>query len=169
MRLAVVAATALLLQRAGIAADVSGTLTGDLSLPAGQHRLTGNLTIEATGSLTLQPGAELRATGSFVISVYGTLRASGTSAQPCLIAAAAARPGSWQGIVAFSGATLSLTYTTVAGAGTNVTANGCNLALNGCVIRDCARDGVAVYGPSSVNISECSFVSCGRRGLFLET
>lgn len=160
---------AFLYAAAAQATDLSGTISGSVSLPAGQHRLVGPLTIAASGRLTLQAGAALKVAGNYGISVYGTLRALGTAGSRCAITAQSSAPGAWPGIFAFSGATIRLVYTTVSHARVAVTANSASLDLDQTTITDCSLDGVAVYNSSSVSLDNCSFASIGRRGLFLET
>ncbi len=166
-RLAVIAL--LLVPAVGFSTDLTGTISSAVTLPAGDHRLVGNLTITASGSLTLEAGARLLAQGNFIISVYGRFEADGTTADWCLVGHAADGKGNWQGIFVMTGGQLVAQYCQFRNATTAITCNSANLQLTHCSISRCSRDGVAVYGTSAVAVDQCAFSETDRRGLFLET
>ena len=83
---------------AATAADLSKTITTAVTLPAGSHRLVGNLSIASSGTLTLQAGASLQSTGNYGITVYGLLLANATSTAGCYIGAAT--KGFWRTVFA---------------------------------------------------------------------
>ncbi|MCX7599439.1 MAG: right-handed parallel beta-helix repeat-containing protein [Armatimonadetes bacterium] len=150
-----------------MAADLSGTISTPVTLPAGSHRLVGNLTVASSGTLTLQAGATLQPTGNYGISVYGSLVASGTAASRCVVGTST--KGYWQGMFVQSGGQLSMSQTTVSGAVTALTVNNGRGSLSDCQISYCSRDGIAAYGTAEVQVSSCQLSHCDRRGLFLET
>jgi hypothetical protein len=157
----------LLLASVAYATDLSGTISTAVSLPAGAHRMVGGLTIAASATLTLDPGATLTVTGNYGMSVYGGLVANGTPSQTCYIGASSS--GSWQGITILTGGSVLATSTTFSGARTNITDNGGSLNLSACRLQSASLDGLAAYSSSVVQLSSCDFASCTRRGLYLET
>ncbi len=158
-----------LVVRPCFATDLGGTVTGQVTLPAGDHHVTSALTVAASGSLVLQPGARLLVDGNYGISVYGLLRADGTAASPCAVKAASDTTGAWPGFYALAAGRVLLTRTTVSHAQTGITANAAEVSLTDSRVEKCSLDGLAAYNASSVQVQSGEFAYIGRRGLFLET
>lgn len=96
--------------RVGIA---PGTLTADAELyPAsgGRYELTGNLTVPAETTLTMQPGTWLVGNSwATALIIQGNLQAIGTDAEHIVLRAVTEGPGNWGGILLQDG-TATLDY-----------------------------------------------------------
>jgi hypothetical protein len=95
--------------------NLKGKINADITLPAGNYKLTGRLIVVDGSTLTLNPGTTFTATASegtaaTSISVEvmrgGKLMAVGTATNPIVFTSANKRPGDWMGVFLCGKATL---------------------------------------------------------------
>ncbi len=137
----------------------AGTLRGDHLWPnAGlPYVLERGVIVAADGTLTIEPGVEVRVASPYTFMVRGRLLALGTAQQPITFTGTGATPGSWSGI-RFEGFQDALSvgsrldYVTVeyggygGGGAANVSANWAQVAITHSIIRLSAKDGVYADG-----------------------
>jgi uncharacterized repeat protein (TIGR01451 family) len=157
-----------------IVVEHAGTLAASETWQSLQvHRLTGDLVVPGGITLTLEPGALVKADRYRGITVQsgGRLLALGDEAEPVILTSVrddtlggdtngdgnltAAAPGDWGGIVAAGEAALRgghLLYTGYAGGGLRV-GSGAEVDFAGGLIRDSSGVGVAVSGTGRLGLS----------------
>lgn len=86
---------------------VSGNICGNWS-DTNTYIVTGNITIPANCTLTIQPGTTVKFNGNYSILDDGVLIAAGTSVSPIIFTSNNSTPlvGDWQGITAHNSATI---------------------------------------------------------------
>ncbi|MGD0093109.1 MAG: right-handed parallel beta-helix repeat-containing protein, partial [Planctomycetota bacterium] len=147
-----------------------GKITANTTWP-GSVLVTGDVTVPAALTLTIQPGTtvefnpktDTQAGGSngsrCELLVYGVLNASGTQSSPILLTARnagpAKAPGDWYGIEAVGG-TVALKFVTV------------EYAVNGLYAREYDTDGVTPVPPSSCTLEDSTFSQCSGRGVLFD-
>ncbi|MBP8002916.1 MAG: right-handed parallel beta-helix repeat-containing protein [Chloroflexi bacterium] len=93
----------------------SGIITSDETWCAANspHQLTGDVTVAATATLTIEPGVTIRGSNNVELKVQGHLDALGTPAQPITLTSATnTGPNQWSGLI-FDGGTGNMDYVTV--------------------------------------------------------
>ncbi|MBP7867878.1 MAG: chitobiase/beta-hexosaminidase C-terminal domain-containing protein [Acidobacteria bacterium] len=160
----------------------SGTLTADESW-TGDMTLTGDVTVPAGITLTLSPGAHVKAlAGSddqgggedpsrIELIVRGVLQVEGTPAEPVSFDSASANPvkGDWYGIRADGQGSLTVAHAIIARAvhGLHVEAAGAlSLSVADSVVQQCSGTGIRVGatsgGPVSVNVTGTQVTDNGQ-------
>ncbi len=95
--------------------NLKGKINADITLPAGNYKLTGRLIVVDGSTLTLNPGTTFTATatgGTAATSISvevmrgGKLMAVGTAASPIVFTSANKKPGDWMGVFLCGKATL---------------------------------------------------------------
>ncbi|MEX2964339.1 FlgD immunoglobulin-like domain containing protein [Microbulbifer sp. TYP-18] len=105
---------------------LSGAISEDIVLPAGEHLILQNVTVEPGVTLTLEAGASLKAVPDQKLQVAGTLIAQGTPAARVTFTPpwAGLTSGQWYGIEVISGGSVNLDYVRVEGATYGLDFNG---------------------------------------------
>ncbi len=179
------------------------TITIDSSLPttsgilsedetwSGTVNITGDVTVPAGVTLTIEPGTTIKAvalndgvsggadTSRIELIVNGTLSAEGTEALPIVFTSDAGSPaaGDWSGIrlaPGASGADLILRHCTVQYCKTGVDYQSSGYAaaieLDTCTVEHTIQDGVYVYATSgaklTLNLTGSTIHHTGRHGLY---
>jgi hypothetical protein len=150
---------------------VSGTLTGAVHwVPAGSpYQLTGNTTVAAGATLTVDPGVRVEAAGPYTLTVLGAFSVPGLAKNPVIFTSTGTTPGSWGGVYLGSGATATLTSANFLLATNDVTIDGAQATCTDCRFTRAAQDGVEVYDQAQFTATGCTFGGNGRRGLYAET
>ncbi|MEX2963694.1 FlgD immunoglobulin-like domain containing protein [Microbulbifer sp. TYP-18] len=90
-----------------------GSISEDLTLPSGDHRMLQNTVVESGVTLTLQPGASLKSAPDLKLQIAGNLVARGIAGEQRVAFSSAAptpQPGDWYGIEVVTGGTVDLDY-----------------------------------------------------------
>ena len=97
--------------------SVGGTISVDThwTISGSPYIVTGDLTINAGVTLTIDAGVEVRFSGMTGIETYGTLNATGNSGAYVIFTSGAVSPapGDWKGIYVGDGGNASLDYTEI--------------------------------------------------------
>ncbi|NOY77758.1 MAG: hypothetical protein GXO76_07810 [Calditrichaeota bacterium] len=82
------------------AADLSGNLSGSLSVSGSPYRIVDDVFVLASDTLRIEPGVVLQFAGDFRLNVYGKLFAEGTEEDSIFFESANSEPlaGAWGGI-----------------------------------------------------------------------
>ncbi|MGH3079831.1 MAG: DUF6531 domain-containing protein, partial [Gaiellaceae bacterium] len=143
------------------ATNISGTLTGvhTWTLAGSPYVLTGNTTIAAGASVTIEAGVVVQGNHQLrTLTVNGTLTANGTSAQPVTFTSTSdSAPGQWLGIVFNSGSTGTLKFVNAryggGGAGADtagmVKLSGGTVTIEDSTLSQSSVSGVAIFGGTS--------------------
>jgi len=98
-------------------AFISGDVSGTWDLAGSPYIVTGNTTVQAGQTLTIQAGVTVRTSPGVAFQVYGTLYAAGQPTQPVTFtsrsdsAGGGPQPGDWVGLFAQSGSIVTLEHT----------------------------------------------------------
>jgi hypothetical protein len=152
-----------------LGSTLMGALTANTTLPAGNHLLIGNLTVNAGVTWTLSPGAVIHSIPARKILVSGVMQASGTSAQRVRFISANAYPakGDWNGIEIGLGGAANLDYARIEYATNGVYFNAGQGAVTNSLIRFCAK-GVFVGAKSSPTINLSNEISNNDYGIYVQ-
>lgn len=155
-----------------LATTVSGILTGakHWTLLDSPYQLTGDTTVPAGSSLTIDPGVVIVASSPCALTVAGSLSIAATSANPVTFGPAPGLlPGEWQGLRLSAGASATVAGAVFSGAATNVSVDAATASFSDCTFAGAVQDGVLVANASQVTAEGCTFSGNGRRGLYVET
>jgi len=98
--------------------EVSGPITENTTWEQGKtYTVTGNVTVQAGVTLTVEQGVEVRFNAKTHLEVKGRLQAEGNADEPILFTGTDASLGWWHGILIVEDGSADLEYVTVAYAG----------------------------------------------------
>ena len=156
---------------------VSGTLSASTTWSAGVvHQLAGDLVIPEGVTLSISPGAVVKAPAGSTIRVSGSLVARGSALDPVVFtstsddqvggdttadgSSSAPRAGSWGGLVAGDGDVIDLEHAVVQYAGTAVRATpGGSVSVVRSQIRSATGNAVYAYQPGAAPVVRDSLLS----------
>jgi hypothetical protein len=118
---------------------LSGNLNTSKPLAAGTYSVTGNITVPAGQTLTIQPGAILKFEGNYTFTVNGALVVGNAAGAPVTFTSSKSTPalGDWGGIVFKGTGSCSITNAVIEYATNGITVDGVSAAINNTVIRSC--------------------------------
>lgn len=153
------------------ATSVSGTLTGTphWTIAGAPYRLTGNVTVAAGATLTVDPGVRAEATGDYTLTILGTLQVSASAANPAVFTTTSPDHGTWRGVYFAPGSVANVTGAWFSRAVDNVTVDAAQVSCAACSFLGASRDGAVVYNQAQFSATNCTFANNGRRGLYVET
>ncbi len=127
------------------------------------HVLTGNVTVNAGVTLTLQPGVQVRLTANRVLYVYGNLAAVGTVAQPISFTRDAT--SSWHSLQFVTSGTGTLTQCHLDNALYGIYQNGTGvITMTGCTIDHCSYG--LYLGSGGVQMGSTTVSACTSYGIY---
>jgi hypothetical protein len=146
-----------------------GAMTTSSTLPAGNHLIIGNLTVNSGVTWTLSPGAVIQSVPGRKILVSGVVQASGTSTQRVRFTSANAYPakGDWTGIEVGLGGTANLNYARIEYATNGVYFNAGQGTVTRSMIRFCTK-GVFVGAKSNPTINLTNEISNNDYGIYVQ-
>lgn len=176
-----------LLSWAGVARaqiTTSGSVTNTQTW-SGEVTLTGDVTIQTNGFVTIQPGTVIRASATVddqasgqntsrieLIVNGGRLVVGGTSESPVLFTSTATTTvakGDWYG-VRFRAGNMSLVHTIVEYGIDGVSVEGAGtLVFDHCTFQKCIANGASVSTPELLSMSNCNFLNNTSHGLHYRT
>lgn len=139
----------------------------------------GGVTVAQGVTLTIQSGVTVQFQSGARLTVSGRLAAAGTPAQPITFTGVTAAPGSWAGILGYSGAItpaqVSLDYVTLEYGGSNAStsaqlyADHADITVTHSLVRSGAGNGVYSEGDGDIAIHDTHFVNNGRDAVVMVT
>ena len=160
----------------GNGTEIKGVLTGDnlhLTKENSPYIVTGNLLVEESNELKIEPGVIVQFTGAYYLKINGSVNAIGTEAEPIIFVPSGDNLGTWNGISINGGGNLSLEsnyeYSTgnifkncmIIGASSPLSLNK-GTYVDSCTFAGCS--GAIKIGSDSLlthNIIDCN-ISCSR-------
>jgi hypothetical protein len=146
------------------ALTLPSTISSNVALPyrAGcKYRVTSNVTVQTTGTLTIEPGVEIEFASGVGLTVNGALSAAGTADLPIRFFGAQATAGYWKGVIFSSSDNVNnlLDHVTVENAGTMNTSYSGTMAgsvvvsvsrvqIRNSIIRGGSGVGLTLYNPT---------------------
>ena len=154
------------------ATTVAGVLSGNphWTLEGSPYQLTGNTTLPAGQTLTIDPGVRVVAYAPCSLIISGHLQIDASDAQRVYFFPNAALPaGQWGGVTFTAGGSGEITGATFSSGQTNATVSSATVSFTGAIFHNAVMDSLVVSGNSSLTARNCTFTSNGRRGLYVET
>ncbi|MCB1121116.1 MAG: right-handed parallel beta-helix repeat-containing protein, partial [Verrucomicrobiae bacterium] len=153
---------------------MSGTLNTNTtwSLAGSPYTLTGNVTVAAGVTLTIQPGVQVIANQFIGLTVNGVLSAVGTSGSPTVFVGSSSQPGWWAGIDITNEGSATLEYCEVKDcgyfreAGVYKRSSG-SLVLRNCLLASNNGAGLRLTSGSSSFVSENNQFESNDQGVRL--
>ena len=142
------------------ATDVSGTISSNTTwnLAGSPYIVTGNLTVAATFTLTIDSGVEVKFDNGRSMSAYGHINATSTTFTSN---DGSPSPGKWNYLTFYSGTNSTFTNCTIEyGQYVNVDAGG-NFTMTGGAIENMYSYGIYTAGTVNVFFSKITFFSRG--------
>ena len=149
--------------------EVSGQISEDAVWESGkEYVVTGDVTVEAAATLTIQPNVVVkftheRADDYYGITVEGTLIADGGDSTTAILFTSGApewarKPGDWRGIEVEESSDSSsvIRYCRIEYANVGIKADGSSPRVSSCVVEECADTGILFYGSDWGEVSWCT-------------
>ena len=161
----------------------SGSITGDIIIPAGTYQVSCTIDVPTGITLTIEPSSILKFSGG-AITVDGTLDAVGTASNPIVFTSlndnsiggttgsGAPAAGDWTGIAVNGTGSIDIEYATVDYAVNAIGASTASASAVTCshdTIADPSGVGIAVTGASSPLITDNVISEPGQSGLALSS
>lgn len=147
-----------------VVSELSGTISSDTTLYAGQNYLvTGNLTVASGATLTIQEGVVLAIDPGFSIQIYGQLQAQGAAQREVVFTSTQEQPAesSWGYMEVKSGGTFTADYTIIEYASYGVLFNSGSFgSISNNKIRHTST-GIYIKGNASPTISDNTITDNG--------
>jgi hypothetical protein len=155
---------------------VCGVLSSDATWTAANSPYEvclGGVTVPMGKSLIIEPGVTVQFQSNARLTVSGLLSAAGTPAQPITFTGATPSPGSWSGILGYSGvitpAQVSLDYVTLeyggisaGSSGAQVAADNADITVTHSLIRNGGGSGIYHEGDAHLTVSDTAFFDNGK-------
>lgn len=165
----------LAIQAAADVTSVCGSITSDTTWTTANSPYEvclGGVTVQAGAKLTIQPGVTVQFQTGARLTASGALAALGTPTQPIIFTGVTAMPGSWAGILGYSGvitpAQISLDYVTLEYAGhsgyygAQVASDNADITITHSLIRNGDGSGIYHEGDAHLAVHDTAFLDNGN-------
>jgi|GEM_PF-1078754 len=154
--------------------NVSADVTWAPGQGTGSFLVSGNITVDAGKTLTLQPGTTVKFSQYLWLAVNGALLAQGTSASPVRFTGSTESPNWWNSIHIQNSGSAALDFCYIAYGGywdnNNLRKDGSgDLALRNCDISHCNGNGLSLLGSSGKHEITFSSFHDNATGIYVTT
>ncbi len=149
--------------------SLNGPITANRTIPAGDHRILGNVIVNPGVTLTLAPGAIVKVAAGYKLQVAGSLLAQGSATQRVAFGSAAfsQAKGEWFGIEVLSTGSVTLNYTRIENATYGVKFAGGQGTVTHSLIRFCTY-GLYVEANSKPSITQGNEITSNDYGVYVK-